>query len=164
MPKNIHMSCSYKLTESEVVKAMQLHGRGTNKTLVILSIVGIALLLIGAFTNYKAIGFGGAVGGLIGYFAVLYLLIPFKAKRQYMQHRALKNEIHMALSEQGINFKSESGESKLQWSDIHKWKNGEGIYLLYITSNMFHIVPSRALSNENELSKLLGQNVGTRTA
>ena len=158
MHKEIHMSCSYKLTESEVVKAMQLHGRGTNKTLVVLSIVGFALILLGAFTDYKAIGFGGAVGGFIGYFAVLYLLIPFNAKRQYKQHRALKNEIHMALSEQGINFKSESGESKLQWSDIHKWKNGKGIYLLYITSNMFHMVPSRALSSENELIKLLSQN------
>ena len=157
------MSCSYKLTEPEVVKAMQLHGRGTNKTLVALSIVGFALLLLGALTDYKAIGFGGAVGGLIGYFAVLCLLIPFNPKRQYRQHRALKNEIHIALSEQGIDFKSESGESKLQWIDIHKWKKGKGIYLLYITSNMFHMVPSRALSTENELSKLLSQNVGART-
>ena len=158
------MNCSYKLTEPEVIRAMQLHGRGTNKTLVALSIVGIVLVLLGIVTDYKAIGFGGAVGGLIGYFAVLYLLIPLNAKRQYKQHRALKNEISMVLSDQGVNFKSESGESKLQWSDIHKWKNGKGIYLLYITSNMFHMVPSRALSNENELSTLLSENVGTITA
>ena len=164
MPKGILMSCSYKLTEVEVVKAMQLHGRGTNKTLALLSIVGVALVLLGIFTDYKAVGFGGALGGLIGYFAVLYLLIPFNAKRQYKQHRALKNEIRMALSEHGIYFKSESGESKLQWGDIHKWKNGNGVYLLYITSNMFHMVPSRALSNENELLKLLSENVGARTA
>ena len=158
------MNCSYKLTEAEVIRAMQLHGRGTDKTLIALSLVGIAFVLLGIFTDFKAIGFGGAIGGLIGYFAVLYLLIPFNAKRQYKQHRALKNEIHMALSDQGINFKSESGESKLQWSDIHKWKKGKSIYLLYITSNMFHMVPSRALSNENELSKSLIENVGPRTA
>jgi len=157
------MSCSYKLTEPEVVKAMQLHGRGTNKSLVALSIIGFILLLLGVFTDYKAIGFGGAIGGFIGYFAVLYLLIPFNAKRQYKQHRALRDEIHMTLSEQGIDFKSEFGESRLQWSDIHKWKNGKGMYLLYITSNMFHMVPSRALSAENELSELLNQNVGART-
>jgi hypothetical protein len=66
----------------------------------------------------------------------------------------------MLLSEQGINFKSESGESKLQWSDIHKWKYGKGIYLLYITSNMFHMIPSRILSNESEFSKLLGEQIG----
>lgn len=158
------MNCSYKLNESDVVSAMQLHGRGTDRTLIALTIVGIVLVLVGAFTNYKAIAFGGAIGGLIGYFAVLCLLIPFKAKRQYKENRALRHEISMTLSDQGVNFKSESGESKLQWNDIHKWKEGKGIYLLYITSNMFHMVPSRALSNENELSKLLSENVGTKTA
>lgn len=116
------MNCSYKLAESEVVKAMQLHGRGENKTLVTLSIVGISLVLLGAFTAYKAIGFGGTIGSLIGYFTVLYLLIPFNAKKQYKQHRALRNGISITLSEKGINFKSESRESKLQWHDIHTRK------------------------------------------
>jgi hypothetical protein len=158
------MSCSYKLTEPEVVNAMQLNGRGSNKTLVALVIVGVALVLVGIFSEFKALGFGGAVGGLIGYFAVLFLLIPFNAKKQYRQHRALRNEITMLLLEQGISFKSESGESKLQWSDIHKWRYGKGIYLLYITSNMFHMVPSRVLSNESEFSKLLGEHIGPRKA
>lgn len=158
------MNCSYKLTEPEVVRAMQLHGRGANKTLIVLFVVGVTLVLLGAFTDYKAIGFGGAIGGLIGYIAVLNLLIPFNAKRQYKQHRALRNEISMTLSEQGINFKSESGESKLQWNDIYKRKNGKGIYLLYITSNMFHMVPSRALTNENVLSKILSENIGPKKA
>ena len=158
------MSCSYKLTEPEVVNAMQLNGRGSNKTLVALVIVGVALVLVGIFSEFKAVGFGGAVGGLIGYFAVLFLLIPFNAKKQYRQHRALRNEITMLLLEQGISFKSESGESKLQWSDIHKWRYGKGIYLLYITSNMFHMVPSRVLSNESEFSKLLGEHIGPRKA
>ena len=40
------MSCTYKLTQPEVVRAMQLHGRGNNRTLVVLSIVGIALVLM----------------------------------------------------------------------------------------------------------------------
>jgi len=158
------MNCSYKLTELEVVKAMQLHGRGSYRTLAVLTTIGISLLFLGVFTEYKVISFGGAIGGLVGYFATLFLLIPFNAKRQYKQHRALKNEISMLLSEQGINFKSESGESKLQWGDIHKWKYGKDIYLLYITSNMFHMVPSRALSNEGELTKLLGEHVGPKKA
>jgi len=158
------MDCSYKLTQEEMVKAMQLHGRGTNKTLAFLCIAGVVLVLLGAFSDYKAIGVIGAAGGVVGYFAVRYLLIPLNAKRQYKQNHAFKNEIHMTIFDQGINFKSESGESKLLWSDIHKWKNGNGVYLLYITSNMFHMVPSRALSNEKKFSMLLSENIGARTA
>jgi len=157
------MNASYQLSESEVVNAMQLHGRGSKKTLAFLAMVGAALVLLGSFTTYKAIGLGGAIGGVVGYFAVLFIAIPFNAKRQYKQHRALRNEITMIASEQGINFKSESGESKLQWDDIHKWKFSQGIYLLYITSNMFHMVPARALSDEGELDRLLSAHVGTET-
>ncbi len=156
------MTTSYKLTESDVVNAMQLHGKGSNNTLFILIIIGIVLVLTGIFTEYRGLGFGGAIGGIIGYFSVLFLLIPFKAKKHYRQHKALRNEITMLLSEQGINFKSESGESKLQWSDVHKWKHGKGVYLLYITSNMFHMVPSRALSNEKDFSKLLSKHIGPK--
>jgi hypothetical protein len=158
------MDCSYKLTQEEMVKAMQLHGRGTKKTLAFLCIAGVVLVLLGAFSDYKAIGFIGAAVGVLGYFIIQYLSIPLNAKRQYKQNHAFKNEIHMTIFEQGINFKSESGESKLLWSDIHKWKNGNGVYLLYITSNMFHMVPSRELSNEKKFSMLLSEKIGARTA
>lgn len=157
------MICSYKITETEVVNAMRIHGRGSNKKRVFLAVIGLMLVLVGAFTEYKAIGFGGAVGGVIGCFSIHLLFIPFNAKKQYSQNRALRFEITMSLLEQGINFKGDSGESNLLWSDIHKWKYGKGIYLLYITSNMFHMVPSRALSNENEFSRLLGENIGPRS-
>ena len=158
------MNSSYKLTEAEVVNAMQLNGKGSIITLIALAIAGVALFLIGIFTEYKIIAFGGAVGGVVGYFSVLLILIPFNAKRQYRQNRALRNEITVLLSEHGVHFKSESGESKLHWPDIHKWRYAKGIYLLYITSNMFHMVPSRALSNENELGKLLGEHIGPKKA
>ncbi|MCL1036276.1 YcxB family protein [Shewanella submarina] len=158
------MECSYTLTESELVNALQLHGRGTNRTLIVLAIVGIALVLIGIFTELKTIDFGGAAGGLIGYFVTVFLIIPSNAKRQYEQNRALRGEMHISFSEQLVEFKAETGESKLKWSDIHKWKYRDGMYLLYVTSNMFYMVPSRVLENENELSNLLLKHVGPKKA
>ena len=164
MQYEVEMECSYTLSESEVVKAMQLHGRGTNRTLAVLSVVGVALILLGIFTELKTIGFGGAIGGLVGYFVSVFLVIPFNAKRQFKQNRSLRGEMTLSLSEQEIDFKAETGESKLQWSDIRKWKEGGGMYLLYITSNMFHMVPSRVINNENELSNLLIKHVGPKKA
>lgn len=156
------MNCSYTLTKPDVVKAMQIHSRGSYSTLIISSIVGIALVLLGAVSKYKAIAFGGAVGGFAGYIVMLFVVVPFNAKRQFEQNRALRSEISMHLSQKGISFEAETGESNLQWSDIHKWKLGKGIYLLYITSNMFHIVPSRALADENELASYLNDKVGSK--
>jgi hypothetical protein len=94
------------------------------------------------------------------YFAVLLLLVPFTAKKQFKQNPTLRNEISMVLSEQGVKFKSDSAESKLKWNEILKWKFAHGIYLLYITKIVFYIVPSRALSDENELLSMLIKHVG----
>lgn len=154
------MDCRYRLTESEVINAMQVHGRSSQRARAALCVAGIALVLLSALTHYTLIGFGGVVGGLIGYIAVLYLLIPFKARKHYRQYRALREKISMTLTEQGIAFRSEAGESRLHWNDIHQWKNGNGLFLLYVTSNMFHMVPSRALADENALSGILYEHIG----
>lgn len=164
MFNEVLMDISYTLTESEVIKAMQLHGRGGNRTLAVLALFGLALVLLGYYTEYKTIGFGGAIGGFVGYFMALFLIIPFNAKRQYKQNRSLRSAISIHLSEQELSFKAETGESNFQWSDIHKWKHGRGVYILYITSNMFHIVPSRVLEKENELVTLLANHVGPKKA
>lgn len=158
------MSCSYKLSETEVVKAMQLHGRGSNMTLTVLVMIGVALSLVALLTKYKALGVVAVSGGVIGYLSVQYILAPIRAKKQYRQSRALRNEITMSLAAHGIDFTSESGESRLKWSDIHRWKFGSGVYLLYITSSMFHIVPEKAISNKNEFNDLLNANVGAKCA
>ncbi|PCI47466.1 MAG: hypothetical protein COB51_05925 [Moraxellaceae bacterium] len=154
------MSCIYKLSKSEVIKAMQLHCKGTRRTIKAASILGGMLLLIGYFTEYKTFGYGSAVGGFLGYFAVLFLLIPINASRRFDVHRTLNAEISFFISEQGIRFKSEVGENKLQWSDIRKWRYGKGMYLFYINNSMFHMIPSRVLSDDNELCYFLNKYAG----
>ena len=156
------MNYNYKLSESEVVTAMKIHGKASKLILGVLCSVAVVFILIGIFTKYKFLGFGSVLGGVIGYFSALMLVIPFYAKRHFKQNKALKNEISVQFSEQGINFKGESGESTLQWSYIHKWKYDKGIYLLYITNNMFHIIPQRALTNESNLDTLLNKHLGSK--
>jgi len=158
------MNCSYKLSESETTKAMQLHGRGAKSTLIAFCVSGLILGLVGIFTKFTIIVFCAIIGGVLGYFAVIFALIPFNARKQYKENRALRNEITLELTDHGISFRSDSGESKLKWSDIHKWKHANKIFLLYITSNMFHMVPSRALTDEGQLINLLSKNVGAKKA
>lgn len=154
------MNNSFALSEAEVVTAMKMHARGSKKTMVVLGLIVVTLLLIGFFTAYKAMGFGFTLGGIVGYFFLMLVLTPFNAKRQYQQHRALRAEMTVTFSDTGIHIKSEPGESKLEWRDIHRWKYDKGIYLLYITSRMFHMIPARALVNEAELQDLLETHVG----
>jgi hypothetical protein len=156
------MKVKYKLTEQEVIKAMKFHGRGSNKMLIFLTLAALFLLFVGFFTEHKVAGFVGFVGEVVGYFSVLLLLIPAKAKKQYKQNKVLRNSIKLTIREDGVSFKNELGESTLQWSDIQKWKYSGEIYLLYISNNMFHIVPSKSLSSECDFSKILSEHIGQK--
>ena len=154
------MNCNYQLSKTDVIKAMQLHCKGTRRIYKAASILGGCLLLIGYFTEYKTFGYGSVVGGLLGYFSVLFLFIPINASRRFDIHRTLNAEISFSMSEQGIRFKSEVGENKLQWADIRKWRYGKGMYLFYINNSMFHMIPSRVLSDDSELCYFLNKYAG----
>jgi hypothetical protein len=52
MNDEVLMNTSYKLSEPDVV-AMQLNGRGSKSTLIILLLIGAALVLLGLFTGMK---------------------------------------------------------------------------------------------------------------
>jgi len=156
------MDCNFTLSESEVVSAMQLHGRGSKLTLISMGCAEIALVLLGVFTEYKTLGFGGAIGGFLGFLVTQLIIVPLKAKKQYQQLRTLRSEMTVKLSDNEISIEVETGESKLSWSDIHKWKFGSDVYLLYVTSNMFYMIPSRAVDDESVLVNLLLQRVGPK--
>ncbi|MDH0897154.1 MULTISPECIES: YcxB family protein [unclassified Pseudomonas] len=154
------MKFCYTLDEKEVVKAMQLHGKGTRKVLAALIALGLAIIAAGAVAGHVYLALAAVACGALGYFAVLYLTIPFNARKQFRENRAIRNEIAVDATQDGVSFKSDSGESRLQWSDIHRWKGGNGIYLLYVTSHMFHIVPARAIPAEPQWVELLSTHVG----
>lgn len=154
------MKFSYTLDEKEVVKAMQLHGKGTRKVLAVLVTLGLAIIAAGTVAGHVYLSLAAVACGALGYFAVLHLTIPFNARKQFRENRAIRNEIAADATQDGVSFKSDSGESRLQWSDIHRWKGGNGIYLLYVTSHMFHIVPARAIPAEPQWVELLSTHVG----
>lgn len=154
------MKFCYTLDEKEVVKAMQLHGKGTRKTRAVLIVLGLAIIASGAVAGHVYLSLAAVACGVLGYFAVLCLTIPFNARKQFRENRAIRNEIAVDVTQEGVSFRSDSGESRLQWSDIHRWKGGSGFYLLYVTSHMFHIVPARAIPAESEWIALLSARVG----
>lgn len=157
------MEFKYKLTEKDTIEAMQLHGQGRKITRIILVIMGIILVFIGILTPFKLISFLSVVGGIAGYFITLKVIIPFRAKRQFRELKALQNEITINLSDSGLVFSSDSGESRLKWSDINRWKYNKNICLVYITSNMFHIIPFNVVTENSVLQKLyelLREHVG----
>ncbi|MFV0275737.1 MAG: YcxB family protein, partial [Parahaliea sp.] len=139
------MLSTYTLSEAEVVGAMQVHGGWRNRFWLALGLVLLALAVLGFSFLRPEVVIGAIAGGAIGYLLVRQVCIPWHARRQFRQNRALRSESSALFSKEGAVFTSVTGEGRLPWADIHQWRYGRGIYLLYITSHMFYIVPGRTL-------------------
>ena len=156
------MKCSYTITEQETVKAMQLHSRGSVATLIFLCILAFAVIFIAITTKHSFFALCALVGGVIGYFFSLFLVIPFSSKKQYREYRALQRGATLETTEKGITFKTEYGENIVPWSDIHKWRSTGNVLMLYVTSKLFFMIPTRALPSEEEMINLLNENIGPK--
>lgn len=159
---NHQLNANYQLTEAELISALKIHSRGSKNALIVMSIILVILLLIGIFTEYKAVSFGAVIGGVLTYILILTVILPFNAKKQFKQNRGLRDETTMQSHSEGINFKSEMGESKLQWQDIHQWKFSQHVFLLYITSALFYVVPERAINDKEAFESVLTTHIGNK--
>jgi YcxB-like protein len=158
------MKSTFIISESEMVAAMKVHAIENRLTRVILSICCIALVIAGALTELKILFWGVALAGLTGYAVVYFFATPFNAKKQFKENKLIKHEIDIEIEESGIRFSNNAGMSFINWSDFLKWKAGNGMYLLYITSNMFQMIPFRAISDLELFNEQLAKNIGPRNA
>jgi hypothetical protein len=99
-----------------------------------------------------------------GYFVIFFgWFIPFKTKRVYRQHTSLQKPFTLEITEEWFRAHSEEGETHTQWSELHKWKEGKKIFLIYRADNMFHMIPKRLLNEPVEMNFLrtvLQQSMG----
>jgi hypothetical protein len=97
--------------------------------------------------------FGG--GLVIGPFAILacwglsYALLPRRAGRLFRQHRALQKEVSYGWSDAGLTYRAANGSGGMPWEDLHRWAEGKHVFLFYLTDNLFHFVPRRALTDSD---------------
>jgi hypothetical protein len=83
---------------------------------------------------------------LPAYFIFLRLILPIKAKKIYRQQRSLQAPFETEISGEGIQNSSEHGTSVLPWEDVHKYKIGKNLVLVYHSDVLFLMMPRRCFS------------------
>jgi hypothetical protein len=142
-------------TATDLVAAQWLH----IKPRPAYAIVGIALLVCAtwgiwySFSVPSLRGNGWLLVGSVGLIAVLAVWTRYKAIRTYGQIRALQRAIRLEPTEAGLLSESETGRGTTPWSDFLKWTEGNGLFLLYISDDMFHIVPKRFFSSKEDIAE-----------
>jgi hypothetical protein len=98
--------------------------------------VGWAAWAMPGFTLYGALVFG--VG------------IPYKCRRSYAQRKDLQRPCTFAAGEGGFEFSTEGITGTKKWSDYLKWKEGEKCFMLYMSDNVYQVIPKRFLQSEDD--------------
>src|ERR1700754_1842440 len=95
--------------------------------------------------------------GALGYMAFsVFILIPRNVRRSYSQRKDLHHEISMVITNAGIESHTERGNSMKPWSDYLKWKEGKSVFLLYLSDQMFQMVPKRFFAAHEDIDVFRG--------
>ena len=86
-----------------------------------------------------------AAAGLGLLLAIARWRVPVLARRIYRQQRALHAEVALTWTDEGLAVRSPTGESRMPWSHVVRWREDARVVLLYHSDALFNFVPTRVL-------------------
>jgi hypothetical protein len=90
------------------------------------------------------------------YIAAIYLIyVPWRGRRQFRQNKSLAELMTIEVRPDGVYFEHKYSSGLLPWGHIYKCKNNDRIALLYRTSTMYHLIPRRFFSSDEEYTAFL---------
>jgi hypothetical protein len=130
--------------------------------------VGLALVMLVSGNPQETNWATFIVPGVLLYFALIFGLgIPYKCRRAFSQRKDLQRPCTFHTEEKGLRFSTEGISGTKAWSDYFKWKEGKNCFLIYMSDNMYQVIPKRFLESESEVRtfrEILQRNVARREA
>jgi hypothetical protein len=141
-------SVEFQYVKADFIAAYQLHGAPT-RTIWILMLTS-ALVLAGAiFIHFRELSQAMLsiaiilVGAALGMFAVLYVYLPWLARRTFAKYPLSHLEHKLTLRSEGITLQSPRGINTLQWKDFIRWRTNGKTTLIYASPNIYIHFPAR---------------------
>ena len=150
------MQISYELTEEEYARMLQFHfSKDKRKIWLINGVIflifildtllnGLSTELLITFLTYMLL----FILGIFSWFPLLY-------KKSFRKQKLLSGKREMDFNEKGFSLRTEVTDTFIKYEAIEQVRKNNEFILLYITSNIFHFIPTRTLNNLNSLEKYL---------
>jgi hypothetical protein len=151
-----------QLTEQEHTAAQWLNLKPRPAILVL----GVALVVVTLAALW--LSFVGPYGGqaqtarwallaFLGYLVFHWaFVLPNKWKRIYRQQKSLRMPYKLVITEEGISGTTENMQGANPWSDYVRWKEGNGVFLLYWSDSLFQVIPLRFFASEGQIEAFRG--------
>ncbi|HEY8699113.1 MAG TPA: YcxB family protein [Rhizomicrobium sp.] len=147
-----------QLTPEDYLMANRLHSRWVKQVAIFL--VGAVVICAIPYFNNGIVYFDSdvllPVAIYIGFVTLVfagsrYFYLPRRTRRLYWQQKSMQRPFAMSWDEGFVSLQSEEYSARSPWSDYSKWREGEQIFMLYLSDIMFRIVPKRAFQDANEI-------------
>lgn len=154
-----------EITESDYLAAYQLAARLDGDRLAIAIIGSLIAFGAGIFLIAQrslmgfALGAGlasAAIGAWIGAAIVRLVVLPTRARRTH-QSKALRAPSVISWDDDRLRFESEYEGLRLPWGDVVRTKEDDRSLLIYVTDNVFRLIPKRVFAGSESLAQLREQ-------
>lgn len=141
------LQAAYRLTAEDFKKAQVQHKGLPGR---FLQLVGVIVILCALPSLLAHQYIQGIVGVVVGSF--LAFGTGLVASRTFKKETSLQLETKVVVSEEGLMFTNPRGESRLNWGAFLRYIETEDIFVLYVQSRMFYILPKRSFPTEDILT------------
>lgn len=114
-------------------------------------LAGVLIILVTAIGANLGFRQGAVTLGIV-FFVFLFRLIytfalfPWWVRRDYRAHPNIQREHALRVDEEGLYLESEIGRIETRWPAYTRWRETKSLFLLYLGSRSFEIIPKRAFS------------------
>ena len=145
------ISLQYKISLDDFKNAYEHHWKGINlgtKANIITSLAGI--LAASAIFFYNVI-IGVVILSISCILLAITLLRNFIYKKSYLNSPKFTKEIKVIFSDETIQTETAVGKSELTWDICNSFTETEDYFLLYMSKNLFSIIPKSEFKDNEEL-------------
>ncbi len=161
------MKVEFRITEDDYAKAMQLHEwrRMLRWPLAIARAIVLILLI---FAGWWQPGAAPIIAVCVVVLSILpavllYIVVPYSARRMYRQYKGIQEPMTVELSDDGLRLGSVDGEAILRWGMIFRWRQNDQFVLIYKMPMLFYLVPKSVAQHGFDIPLLvqrLAERVG----
>ena len=153
----VNSSVTFTLTQDEYVAAGKLSllalFRRPPLLIALFAGVVVVMLIVGSIGNSPKdsnavwLQYGLVFAAIIVMLALSYFVtVPASYRRNYKHHKHLHQPIAWSWDSSGFEVRTENSHSHLKWTDVFRVSENRQFLLIYLTPQLMHILPKRALT------------------
>ena len=136
------------ITQQEFLTGFRNAAKPGPRTLAIYGILFAIAALTALLWSNRIVAFSIVFGGSIGAWVGQIIQIRYMGTRVFRQQKALHRPYHVSWDDEAVKITSDNGAGSLRWSEMHKAREVDGLFVLFTSDTSFVLIPGRVFPDD----------------